>query len=156
MQPRFCFAALTVGLLALGIGASAQDKPRAESIPQPVLDAHHLMELFNEPIYHTLRDELAKEPSGEKGWKTVESEAKRAAEVANLIAIRKEAAEHKDWKKHAGQVQQSAQELAAAAAKKDFDAARKSYVAMIGHCNTCHQSTEPKHAPKLEPFGKAK
>ena len=154
-------AALAAGLV-IGLQGRAGDepakgeRPAKADLPTPVVDTHHLMELFNQPLYRSLREQLATAPTGADEWKKVQADARRVAEVANLIAIRKKAAEHKDWKQHAARVQQAGRELAAAAEKREYPAARLAYIGLVQSCNACHKAAAPDHAPTLEPFGKGK
>jgi hypothetical protein len=154
----------TIGIVALAAWAtgtldpmarrdvlSAQES-RQDPLPKPVVNTHELMELFNEPLYKELQTALSQDSLDEKQWKSVEESGYKLAEVANLIAIREEAAEHPRWESMAVDIQQLGYELAKIAGKQELPAAREQFNAIVQNCNDCHMRTARDHAPELEPI----
>jgi hypothetical protein len=160
-------------LLAIGSASTGQDRPepadgetkakqpaskqadqprRPEKFPGQVVSTHQLMELFNKPVYKALSESLQSEPQGEKSWDKVEQNSIRAAEVANLIALREAAGKFPEWNDHAMAVQESALQVAQSAKARSYSAARTAFVGMVRNCNSCHQATKPDHAPRLTAF----
>ena len=78
------------------------------------------------------------------------SDGYRAAEIANLIAMRKPAENGEAWLALAVEAQKVGVELGDAAKKQDWPAAQAAYKAIIKNCNACHQKFEPDHAPMVE------
>jgi hypothetical protein len=132
----------------------AEPPQRDQSFPKAVVDTHELMNLFNKPAYKELTSLLSQENAtlDSDQWMKVSNEAHRVSEIANLIAIRDDASEFKQWNEHAQQLQQSAMVLAKAADQRNDMEVRNAFRAMVGNCNACHQSTKPDEAPMLEPF----
>ena len=152
-------SAVAVAVLLGGwaIGAAHEDehdlpKHAPEKRPAPVVGIHELMELFNEPLYELLKEEMQRKPSDNKGWNTIRDRGLQAAEVINLVAIRKVGREHQqDWPELNRTAQQAGLDLAHAAAAKDWPKTQAAYQALIKNCNDCHEKVAPDHAPILEP-----
>ncbi len=123
----------------------------ARELPKPILDTHHLMELFNEQVYIYMQEAMKEQPSDSEGWNTIAERGLQAAEVMNLVAIRKSANEHENWKQLTSETQQAALDLTAAAQTKNFDKTQAAYRGLIQSCNNCHQKIAPDEAPKLQP-----
>ncbi|MCA9108434.1 MAG: hypothetical protein KDA52_00685 [Planctomycetaceae bacterium] len=122
------------------------------TLPQPVVDTHHLMELFNQPVYKYLKEAMHEEPSDDDGWSTLQDRGLQAAEVMNLVAIRNdEESDHPSWEKHLRSAQQAGLELSEAAKSMDWEGTRQAYQALIRNCNDCHQDVAPDHAPQVTP-----
>jgi hypothetical protein len=135
-----------------GRAGRASERPAAQRpLPQPVVDTHQLMELFNKPLYEFMREALSQQPTDEKGWQTVRERGLQAAEVMNLVAIREQATEHKEWKQLAAATQRAGLQLAEAGRNQDWQAATGAYRSIIASCNNCHQRVAPDQAPQLKP-----
>jgi hypothetical protein len=107
--------------------------------PAPVEeDMHEFMEYAFQPAYLRLQAAMAAEPKDNAGWKAIKAESLLLAEGGNLLLLRPAADEAADWNAHAVQTRQLGSQLYAAARKKDFTNARKSYEAMLIRCNACH------------------
>ena len=148
--------ALFIGLVAFTFASAQTEKPApnagAKKLPEPVVDAHELMEIFSEPLHEDLKAKMAKQPENDRAWKLLSREGYRAAEIANLIAMREEGKEHaKVWQQEASDAHKGGINLASAAKNKDWAAAQTAYKAIIQSCNSCHQKVAPDHAPKIEP-----
>lgn len=152
MKVRKATAALAVlGILGIAIVIGDEIPSKApEKLPAPVVDTHELMELFNEPLYKDLKKAMASQPKDEKGWSTIKHDGIRAAEIANLIAIRKSDDVAK-WDPLARDAQQSALNLVQAATAQDWQKTLSAYTGLIKNCNDCHQTFGHGHAPELEP-----
>lgn len=139
--------ALLLVLLAAPNGT--QSEPAGgEKMPHAVVDTHHLMELFNKPLYQYTKQAMQQEPSDEQGWETIQQRGMQAAEVANLVALRKD---DQRWRQLASELQQAGIHLAEVAESKDFAQTQQAYRSLIDRCNACHQSMAPDHAPQLKP-----
>ena len=139
--------ALLLAVLAAPSDADSQAKP-AQQIPQAVVDTHDLMELFNQPLYRYLQKAMQQEPTDDQGWQTIRQRGLQAAEVANLVALRKDS---QQWQQLAGKLQQAGIDLAKAAEGQDFGKTQQAYRTLIERCNACHQTMAPQRAPQLEP-----
>jgi hypothetical protein len=146
-------AIVPAGVLAawLATESSAQNRERAK-LPRPVVNTHVLMERFQEPLFEALSQAVKQEPADRMQWRALEQNAIRAAEIANLTAIREVPADDRNaWLQLCEASQSSAQELAAAAKSADYDSTRKAWGRFVEACNACHKRFEPEHAPVLEP-----
>lgn len=128
--------------------SAQQAADKAADIPQPIVNTHELMELFNQPMYQLLKAEMDKGLDDPQRWSTIHDRGLQAAEVANLVALRKS---DPQWQSLAGEMQQAGVQLAEAAERKDKELTRKSYRQLIERCNACHQKIAPQEAPSLEP-----
>jgi hypothetical protein len=150
------FAAFMAAGVLIGVEMSASEQskstqPQSDSkLPKPILDAHHLMELFNRPVYEYLRKSVAKQPTEDKGWTEISNRGLQVAEVANLVAIRPRGHSNPEWQEHAASLQQAGVELSEAAKAHDWTATTSAYRQVIGQCNSCHQAKAPEKAPQLE------
>ena len=144
------FALWGVGPEALRGGDEQRPRPGGE-LPSPVVDTHHLMELFNQELYKLLKQEMQREPADSEAWKTIRNRGLQAAEVANLVAIRDRAEGDNRWQRLSGGVQRAGIGLAEAAKAENFERTRQAYRQLIESCNACHQTMAPEHAPTLEP-----
>jgi hypothetical protein len=119
--------------------ARADEAGRKAAAPAPVEeDMHEFMEYAFQPAYLRLQAAIAAEPKDNAGWKAIKADALGLAEGGNLLLLRPSADDAADWTAHSVQVRQLGSQLYAAARKKDFANARKSYEAMIVRCNACH------------------
>lgn len=133
-----------------GAEESKQDRAGGR-LPAPVVDTHHLMELFNQELYDLLRNEMQREPSGDEWWETIHSRGLRAAEVANLVAIRDRGGNDPRWMRLSAHVQQAGKELAEAAESQNLQRTQEAWRGLVESCNACHRTMAPEHAPQLEP-----
>ena len=139
--------ALLLALLVVPSEGAPEDRS-PEAMPHAVVETHDLMELFNQPLYRHLKQAMQQEPTGEQGWKTIRQRGMQAAEVANLVALRKS---DPQWQQLTGELQQAGLKLAETAESKDFAATEQAYRSLLDRCNACHQAMAPGHAPQLEP-----
>lgn len=144
------------GILAVGIFgavgiAGAGSEQKSTQLPQPVVDTHELMELFNQQLYRQLREEMQNEPDSEQEWETIRHRGLQAAEVANLVAIRERGDDDPRWGRLARGLQQAGTRLAEVVRTEDFDQTQEAYRNLIQSCNACHETMAPQHAPTLQP-----
>jgi hypothetical protein len=136
-------------------GQQDSQKRRTQShgtLPQPIVDTHQLMELFNKPLYQHLKQAMQQQPADDEGWDTIEERGLQAAEVMNLVAIReRDEAEQSKWQRHVQTAQQAGLKLTEAAKSRDWEQTQAAYQGLIRNCNTCHQQIAPDHAPQIQP-----
>jgi hypothetical protein len=150
---------MAVGMAAGGlfgvaaiVGGDELPTQAPQRLPAPVVDAHELMEVFSEPLYEHLKQDMASQPADAKAWGHIKDHGIEAAEIANLTAIRKvEPAKQRDWDRLARGAQQAGIDLAHAAAAKDWAKTQAAYKGVIKNCNECHEAHGGDHAPELEP-----
>lgn len=99
---------------------SAQDGQQKKQPPTPVVNTHHLMELFNRPLYSYLKKAMQEKPQSEEGWKTIHERGLQAAEVANLVALRQVPKDHEQWIQFAADLQRAGVNLAEAAKSEEI------------------------------------
>lgn len=151
MKVRTTTAITALGMLGVAIVIADEVPTKApQKLPAAVVDTHELMELFNEPLYEDLKAAMASEPKEKKGWSTIKHEGIRAAEIANLIALRKSDDAAK-WDPLARDAQQTALDLVHAATAEDWKKTQAAYTGLIKNCNDCHQAFGGDRAPELEP-----
>jgi hypothetical protein len=130
---------------------SVSAKP-GQKLPQPIVDTHDLMELFNKPLYQYLKEAMNQEPADEKGWKTIEERGLQTAEVMNLVAIRElSGTSAEDWQRHVRTGQQAGLQLAKVAKTRNWNQTQEAYRGVIRNCNDCHQQVAPEEAPQIQP-----
>lgn len=132
--------------------ASAADSQESAIMPDPVVELHDLMELFNRPLYMQMKASLAEMPNDDKGWSDIEHRGWQVAEVANLVAL------HRDhdvsegtWAGLTKDLQKAGVYLAEAGKAKDFARAQSAYRGVVQRCNICHRKVAPDEAPVLKP-----
>lgn len=112
---------------------------KAEAKPVPVEeDMHEFMEYVFEPAFKRLKLAMAAAPADNAGWKILKGEGLVLAEGGNLTMLRAPAEETATWNAMSADVRDHGKGLYTAAKMKNFDEAKKSYVAMIHSCNACH------------------
>ena len=132
--------------------SAAQNRSESAKLPRPVVNTHVLMERFQEPLFEALSQAVKQEPRERMQWRALEQNAIRAAEIANLTAIREvPPADRNAWLQLCAVNQSSAQELAAAAKATNYESTKKAWGRFVEACNACHKRFEPEHAPILEP-----
>ena len=119
--------------------------------PTPVLDVPGLMQLFNKPIYMGLKEKMAQQPTNEEQWKDLMGRGLQAAEIANLVAIRKVEGPIEPLLQGAADLQRAGMALADAAKSQQWDATVQAYRGLVQRCNNCHQALAPDEAPQLKP-----
>jgi hypothetical protein len=124
--------------------------PAQQQLPAPVVDTHHLMELFSQPLYEFLRQSMAQQPTNEEGWQDIANRGLQVAEVANLVALREEASQN-GWLAAVAQLQRAGLQLTETARSTDWQATQQAYRTVIDQCNSCHQNFAPDHVPQLRP-----
>jgi hypothetical protein len=137
-----------LGTMAI-VGGDELPQQAPQKLPAPVVDTHELMELFNEPLYKHLKADIASEPADAKAWNHLKHHGIEAAEIANLIAIRKVENMPK-WDAMSRGAQQSGIDLARAAESHDWNKTKSAYEALIKNCNDCHTASGDDHAPQLK------
>ena len=148
-----CWAAFVLSGSYASIAQDSTNPDQSNAMPHPLVNTHELMELFNEPLYKSLQKTLRSTPQDDQ-WDSVQEDAMRLAEVANLISIRDRSDQQPRWNTLAKGLQESAQRLAVAADGKDYESSRAIYMATIKQCNQCHQEIEPGAAPQIDAFEK--
>lgn len=155
MRNRIAAGAVVAGGLfgaALVVGDELPTKA-PEKLPAPVIDAHELMEVFYERLYEHLKEDMKSQPADKKAWGHIKDHGIEAAELANLVAIRKveDEALAAKWGGLSREAQQVGLDLAAAAGSQDWEKTQGAYRALVANCNACHTATGDDHAPQLEP-----
>lgn len=140
---------LYLHLSTLPQASSAQGK--STKLPQAVVSTHDLMSLFNEPLFENLKTEMQSDPTDDTQWTKIADHANRAAELANLVAIREQKVDDDKWQRLSIEMQQSATKLASHAKAKDFAAAKNAYMSMVENCNACHTQMAGGKGPALTP-----
>lgn len=152
MRRRFAICLLTLSTAAL----IATSRPAAHAepgesaspgLPQPIVDTHDLMDLFNRPLYKQLKAEM-QASADQKNWQAISDRGWQTAEVANLVAMRRD---QPQWRQLAADLQDAGMRLGKAARAEDEAQTTEAYRAVIERCNACHQTVAPARAPTLEP-----
>jgi hypothetical protein len=120
-------------------------------LPAPVVDVPGLMRLFNGPLYKSLKKNMAQEPADDQQWSDVEANGLQAAEIANLVALRRVPDAQEKVVHGAAELQRAGTALADAAKAKQWSAAQQAYRGVVQACNNCHQTLAPGDAPQLRP-----
>ena len=160
MSTKSSLALATAGMICLlGIGSTvfgvtalggAPEKPQSGELPNPILDTHHLMEYFNQPLYQNLRKEMQSNSFDADKFATIEKRGEQAAEIANLVSIRNHDFEEAKWEDFAGSLQQAGIGLKDAASSEDEQAVKDAYRNLVQSCNDCHTSLAAQGAPRLK------
>jgi hypothetical protein len=119
--------------------------------PAPVVEVPVLMQLFNKPLYTGLKQEMAQQPADEAQWKNLAARGWQAAEIANLVALRKGQGADDPILRGAAEFQRAGIALAEAAKAQQWEATVQAYQGLVQRCNGCHQSLAPDEAPQLQP-----
>jgi hypothetical protein len=119
--------------------------------PAPVVEVPVLMQLFNKPLYTGLKQEMAQQPANEEQWKNLSARGLQAAEIANLVALRKGEGPDDPILRGAAEFQRAGMALADAAKAQQWDATVQAYQGLVQRCNNCHQTLAPDEAPQLQP-----
>jgi hypothetical protein len=126
--------------------AAAQGQP-----PAPVVDVPGLMRLFNGPLYKSMKKNMAQQPANEQQWSDIEANGLQAAEIANLVALRRVPDAQAEVLRGAAAMQRAGTALADAAKGQQWNAAQQAYRGVVQACNNCHQTLAPGDAPELRP-----
>jgi hypothetical protein len=130
----------------------AQHAPSAQTqSPSPVVDVPGLMRLFNGPLYKSLKKNMAQQPADEQQWSDIEANGLQAAEIANLVALRRVPEAQKEVLRGAEELKRAGTALADAAKAHQWNAAKQAYSGVVQACNNCHQTLAPGEAPQLRP-----
>ena len=136
-----------VGFIGLGAypqqNTVSQPSTIATATSTPIVpvdtNMHDFMEGMFQAPYRRLKEAVANEPKDNTGWKAIRSDLLIMAEGSNLLVLRKPEKDHAKWDE-LSLASKQAGELAFKAAKlKNFAETRKSYEAMLVHCNECHK-----------------
>ena len=131
--------ALSVSLAAPIPSGSAIAGAAPSSAPLPVVEnMHQFMEYAFEPVFHRLKEQMAKPPQDKKAWSSVKSDSLILAEAGNLLLIRSPEENRRDWDRVSCAQREAGGKLYLAARKRDYEAARKHYTVMVAQCNACH------------------
>ena len=131
---------------------AAQAQPGQQAAPPtPVVEVPVLMQLFNKPLYTGLKQEMAQQPANEEQWKNLAARGLQAAEIANLVALRKGEGPDDPILRGATELQRAGIALADAAKALQWDATVQAYQGLVQSCNNCHQTLAPDEAPQLQP-----
>jgi hypothetical protein len=115
--------------------------------PKSIVSTHDLMELFNQPLLTHLKSEMDK-PANEREAGTIVDRGWQVAEIANLVALRKN---DRQWVQLSSQLQQAGIHLAETAKGEDAEATDQAYRNVLHHCNACHDKFGGDHAPQISP-----
>lgn len=131
---------LTVAVAALiAVRPASADHHKAAG-PKPVEESmHEFMEYVFEPGYKRLKSQMAAEPKDKNAWKAIKGDALSLAEATNLLLNRQPEKDAEAWVKHTIAVREKGAAFYAAAKKRDYPAATKTYQAMLQSCNACHK-----------------
>ena len=94
--------------------------------------------MFQSP-YRRLKEAIANEPKDNAGWRAIRSDVLILAEGSNLLLLRKQEKDQAKWDETSLASKQAGEAAFKAAKKKNYADARKSYEAMLTHCNECHK-----------------
>jgi cytochrome c556 len=144
-RTRFIFAAAAVAGGAVFLSfAHSQPQPAKKPAPrpEPVAETKLLMEGLAEPNTRALGKLLAAKPKDAEAWGFARGQALLLAEAGNLLLMRppKTKGGEDSWLTHAGELRDSATNLARAAAAKDYLQARTALAGVGNACNRCHQT----------------
>jgi hypothetical protein len=126
--------------------AAVQGQP-----PSPVVDVPGLMRLFNGPLYKSMKKNMARHPANEQQWSDIEANGLQAAEIANLVALRRVPDAQAEVLRGAEAMQRAGTALADAAKAQQWNATQQAYRGIVQACNNCHQTLAPGNAPELRP-----
>lgn len=112
------------------------EKPTAKPVP---VNMHDFMEGVFQSPYRRLKAAMAAEPKDNKEWKALRSDALILAEGGNLLLMRLPEKNVDHWTKYSVDSRDAGADLIKAAKAKNFAGAKKSYQAMLVHCNACHK-----------------
>jgi hypothetical protein len=130
----------------------AQPAPTAQGQPPgPVVDVPGLMRLFNGPLYKSMKKNMAQQPADDQQWSDIEANGLQAAEIANLVALRRVPDAQAEVLRGAAELQRAGTALADAATAHQWNAAQQAYRGVVQACNNCHQALAPGAAPQLRP-----
>ncbi|HEY3394363.1 MAG TPA: hypothetical protein VGK58_16740 [Lacipirellulaceae bacterium] len=127
-------------------GGAGQGQP-----PTPVVDVPGLMRLFNGPLFKSMKKNMAQQPANAEQWSDVEASGLQAAEIANLVALRRVPDAQAEVLRGAAAMQRAGTALADAAKGQQWNAAQQAYRGVVQACNNCHQTLAPGEAPELRP-----
>jgi len=120
-------------------------------LPTPVVDVPGLMRLFNGPLYKSLKKNMTQEPADDQQWSDLEANGLQAAEIANLVALRRVPDAQAEVVRGATAMQRAGTALADAAKAQQWNATQDAYRGIVQACNNCHQTLAPGDAPQLRP-----
>jgi hypothetical protein len=109
------------------------------------------MRLFNGPLYKSMKKNMAQQPADDQQWSDVEANGLQAAEIANLVALRRVPDAQAEVLRGAEALKQAGTALADAAKAHQWNAAQDAYRRVVQACNNCHQTLAPGEAPQLRP-----
>lgn len=133
-------AVATIGLVFDSMTNELPASKLADAAPEPVEESmHEFMEYVFQPTYKRLKVSMAAEPKDNAGWKPIKADGLSLAESANLLLMRTPDEGGAAWDKFSVAVRATGGEFYQAARKRDYAAAKKSYVAMLNNCNACHE-----------------
>lgn len=128
-------AAVFEGGRSPSVGAEAKAEVQPKAVDPSM---HEFMEYLFEPPYKRVKAALAEEPKDNAVWKSLKSDAMILAEGGNLLLLRTPKEDAAAWNELSAAVRDSGAGLYQAARKKDFQAARQQYEALLLKCNACH------------------
>ena len=142
-----------------GLVCYAAEEPAAKApakLPEPVARTGHLMVIFYRPYYARLKAAMAAEPTDARAWRRFGLYGEEAAELANLLALRKVAEpDRPKWDGLVREAWQAGVGLQKAIDAKDWPATQAAYRGIIENCNACHKAFPPPNfgsaPPQLEP-----
>ncbi|MEX0937116.1 MAG: hypothetical protein WDZ59_04590 [Pirellulales bacterium] len=133
------------------IPQATQQAPR-EELPQPLVNTHDLMALYNRPLFMMLKAEMQNPQMQEDHWATIADRGMQAAELTNLIVIREEAQQNREvWVPLIGGLRQAGLRLVEAAKAQNQEQVIAAYRNLVTSCNQCHRTVAPQKAPMLTP-----
>jgi hypothetical protein len=109
------------------------------------------MRLFNGPLFKSMKKNMAQQPADDQQWSDVEANGLQAAEIANLVALRRVPDAQAEVLRGAAELQRAGTALADAAKAHQWNAAQQAYRGVVQACNNCHQTLAPGDAPQLMP-----
>jgi hypothetical protein len=124
---------------------------RQGQLPDPVVDVPGLMRLFNGPLFKSMKKNMAREPAEDEQWSDIEANGLQAAEIANLVALRRVPEAQAEVLRGAEDLKRAGTALADAAKGQQWNAAQQAYRGVVQACNNCHQTLAPGDAPQLMP-----
>lgn len=129
----------TLGVLLSRTSGLAGSVPSPDAAPVEA-DAHEFMEYLNGPVFARLKAALAEPPKDRRAWVPIKSDALILAESGNLLLMRApDKALADEWNQFAVELRTIGAELYKAGKQRNYEEARKHYVALARSCNNCHQ-----------------
>jgi len=126
------------------VNPQPQPQPPAGKIKpslKPIAETRLVMEGLANANFRGLEKLLKAEPAAVDSWTFIRGQALLIAETGNLLMIRPPKGQAQDlWFERATSLRETATQLAASAAGKDYAKSKNLFLNLAKNCNACHQS----------------